>query len=124
MKDVASVTPNGVVFLPPQLREGVLPRLLREILQARVMVKKLMKEASRAGDHRLYRTLNARQFSLKLIANVTYGYTAAGFSGRMPCAELADAIVQSGRETLERAIRTVESFEEWGAKVVYGDTDR
>jgi len=31
---------------------------------------------------------------LKLIANVTYGYAAAGFSGRMPCAELADAIVQ------------------------------
>ena len=42
----------------------------------------------------LQRILNARQFSLKLIANVTYGYTAAGFSGRMPCAELADSIVQ------------------------------
>ena len=38
--------------------------------------------------------LNARQFCLKLIANVTYGYAAAGFSGRMPMAELADAIVQ------------------------------
>ncbi len=38
--------------------------------------------------------LNARQFGLKLIANVTYGYAAAGFSGRMPMAELADAIVQ------------------------------
>jgi DNA polymerase elongation subunit (family B) len=42
----------------------------------------------------LQRVLNARQFGLKLIANVTYGYTAAGFSGRMPMAELADAIVQ------------------------------
>lgn len=39
--------------------------------------------------------LNARQFCLKLIANVTYGYAAAGFSGRMPMAELADAIVQA-----------------------------
>ena len=29
----------------------------------------------------LLRCLNARQFGLKLIANVTYGYTAAGFSG-------------------------------------------
>ena len=27
---------------------------------------------------------------------VTYGYTAAGFSGRMPCAEIADAIVFLG----------------------------
>ena len=42
----------------------------------------------------LQRVLNARQFGLKLIANVTYGYTAAGFSGRMPLAELADSIVQ------------------------------
>jgi hypothetical protein len=43
----------------------------------------------------LQRVLNARQFGLKLIANVTYGYTAAGFSGRMPLAELADSIVQA-----------------------------
>ena len=71
----------------------------------------------------LLRCLNARQFGLKLIANVTYGYTAAGFSGRMPMAELADAIVQSGRATLEAAIQLVESTEKWRAKVVYGDTD-
>ena len=42
----------------------------------------------------LQRILNARQFGLKMIANVSYGYTAAGFSGRMPFAELADSIVQ------------------------------
>ena len=39
--------------------------------------------------------MNARQFGLKLIANVTYGYTSASFSGRMPMAELADSIVQA-----------------------------
>ena len=42
----------------------------------------------------LHRTLNARQFGLKLIANVTYGYTSASFSGRMPNVHLAEAIVQ------------------------------
>lgn len=67
---------------------------------------------------------NARQLALKLIANVTYGYTAAGFSGRMPCAELADSIVQCGRRTLETAISFVNSHEKWKAKVLYGDTDR
>ena len=118
------VTPNGVIYLQSHVREGVLPRLLREILSARVAVKKLMKEALRVNNMALYRALNARQFGLKLIANVTYGYTSAGFSGRMPCAELADSIVQTGRESLERAIRTVESMKkEWGARVVYGDTD-
>lgn len=46
--------------------------------------------------------LNARQLGLKFIANVTYGYTSATFSGRMPAVEIADAIVQTGRETLEK----------------------
>lgn len=41
----------------------------------------------------------------------------------MPCVEIADAIVQTGRETLERAKNTIESRPEWGAIVRYGDTD-
>jgi DNA polymerase zeta len=41
----------------------------------------------------------------------------------MPCAEIADSIVQTGRETLERAIALIHSVERWGAEVVYGDTD-
>ena len=116
------VAPNGVGFVPPTVRPGILPRLLREILDTRVMVKAAMKRLPPEARV-LLRCLNARQFSLKLIANVTYGYTAAGFSGRMPMAELADAIVQSGRETLESAIRMVEEHPTWRAKVVYGDTD-
>lgn len=72
----------------------------------------------------LFQIFNARQLALKLIANVTYGYTAAGFSGRMPCAELADSIVQCGRSTLEKAISYVNAQERWKAKVIYGDTDR
>lgn len=55
---------------------------------------------------------------------MTYGYTAAGFSGRMPCAELADSIVQCGRNTLEKAISFVNANHKWKAKVIYGDTDR
>lgn len=50
----------------------------------------------------LQRVLDARQLAMKFIANVTYGYTSASFSGRMPAVEIADAIVQSGRETLEK----------------------
>ena len=62
--------------------------------------------------------------ALKYISNVTYGYTSASFSGRMPNVDIADAIVLSGRKTLERAVDIIESNSEWEAKVVYGDTDR
>lgn len=54
---------------------------------------------------------------LKLIANVTYGYTAANFSGRMPCVEVGDSVVAKGRETLERAIKLVNNNTTWNAKV-------
>ncbi len=74
-------------------------------------------------DARLKRVLHSRQLGLKLIANVTYGYTSANFSGRMPCIEVGDSVVSKGRETLERAIRTIEGTSRWGARVVYGDTD-
>lgn len=118
--DSIHLAPNGVGFVKPEVRPGILPRLLAEILETRVMIKGAM---SKTTQKPMLKTLNARQLGLKLIANVTYGYAAAGFSGRMPMAELADAIVQSGRDTLERAIRLVEGRKEWRAKVVYGDTD-
>lgn len=117
------VAPNGVVYVPSKVRKGILPRLLEEILSTRIMVKQAMKKLA-SSQQVLHRILNARQLALKLIANVTYGYTAAGFSGRMPCAELADSIVQCGRRTLEDAISFVNSNDKWKAKVIYGDTDR
>lgn len=99
------IVPNGALFSPKTHRTGVLPVILSEILSTRIMVKQAMKSAKKAGKSRLVKMLNARQLALKMIANVTYGYTAAGFSGRMPCAQLADAIVQvglcSGRFTMQ-----------------------
>ena len=37
--------------------------------------------------------LDARQLGLKLIANVTFGYTSAHFSGRMPCVEVSHSLI-------------------------------
>ncbi|XP_055316014.1 DNA polymerase zeta catalytic subunit isoform X2 [Sitodiplosis mosellana] len=120
-KKLINISPCGAVFVKPSVREGVLPRMLREILDTRLMVKQSMK--LHKSDKLLQRILHSRQLGLKLMANVTYGYTAANFSGRMPCVEVGDSVVSKGRETLERAIKTVESNKEWGCRVVYGDTD-
>ncbi|GAW03632.1 DNA polymerase zeta catalytic subunit [Lentinula edodes] len=121
LKDHINVAPNGIMFLKPNVRKGLLPRMLTELLDTRVMVKQAMKGYKH--DKGLTRVLNARQLGLKYIANVTYGYTSASFSGRMPAVEMADSIVQSGRETLEKAIALVHETKRWGAEVVYGDTD-
>ncbi|OBZ79777.1 DNA polymerase zeta catalytic subunit [Grifola frondosa] len=121
LQEHINVAPNGIIYVKPEVRRGLLGRMLTELLDTRVMVKQAMKGAK--DDKALRRVLDARQLGLKYIANVTYGYTSATYSGRMPAVEIADSIVQSGRETLEKAIRVIDSTKKWGAKVVYGDTD-
>eukprot|EP00605_Chrysophyceae_sp_TOSAG23-4_P001825 GSChrysophyteH1.ASY1.ANO1.2015.1 assembled CDS len=126
------VSPSGAIFASEHSRSGVLPSLLRDLLNLRQMIKRTMKLCCRGGaseNRVLYRVLDARQLAIKLLANVTYGYTAASFSGRMPMSELADAIVSTGRAALEWTIKVIESNNfnknpSWGScKVVYGDTD-
>ncbi|KAF8571349.1 hypothetical protein P879_05171, partial [Paragonimus westermani] len=125
-----NISPNGVVFVNSTVREGVLPRILRQLLTTRLMIKDSMKLYK--CDKSLTRLLDARQLGIKLMANVIYGYTAASFSGRMPCVELGDSIVHKARETLERAIHWVDSGDialpacvtgRTKPRVVYGDTD-
>lgn len=79
-------SPNGIAFIKKHVRRGILPVMLEEILATRVMIKNTMKLIDKKST--LYRTLDARQLCLKLIANVTFGYTSANFSGRMPCVEV------------------------------------
>ncbi|KAI1379182.1 hypothetical protein F4677DRAFT_361036 [Hypoxylon crocopeplum] len=121
LKDHTNIAPNGMMYCKTEVRKSLLAKMLTEILETRVMVKSGMKQDK--DDKTLQQLLNNRQLALKLLANVTYGYTSASFSGRMPCSEIADSIVQTGRETLERAIALIHSVEKWKAEVVYGDTD-
>jgi DNA polymerase zeta len=121
VKDHINIAPNGMMYVKPEMRKSLLAKMLGEILETRVMVKSGMKQDK--DDKTLQQLLNNRQLALKLLANVTYGYTSASFSGRMPCSEIADSIVQTGRETLEKAIAIIHANSKWDAEVVYGDTD-
>ncbi|KAJ1926917.1 DNA polymerase zeta [Tieghemiomyces parasiticus] len=133
------IAPNGAMYVKSDVRRSLLARLLSEILDTRVMIKRRMADLKRVlqgleadvsssapAASRLrtrLRKLEAFQMALKMIANVTYGYVGASYSGRMPCADVADSIVQTGRETLERTIATINAHPTWGSQVVYGDTD-
>ena len=48
--------------------------------------------------------------ALKLFMNVLYGYTGASFSGRMPCSEIADAVVQTAKTILENSIQFIVKY--------------
>ncbi|KAJ7225506.1 hypothetical protein GGX14DRAFT_639250 [Mycena pura] len=111
LRDHITVSPNGMMFVKPEVRAGLLGRMLAELLDTRVMIKQAMKGVK--DDKALRKVLDARQLGLKYIANVTYGYTSATLSGRMPAVEIAD----------RQAIMLINTTEKWGAEVVYGDTD-
>lgn len=124
LKNHVHVAPNGAVYVKSCVRQGVLGRLLSGMLDARVMVKQSMKLYGTSYGN-LLDLLDSRQKSLKLIANVTYGYTSASFSGRMPCVDVADSIVSTARLILEQSTKLIHEHSTlWGgARVVYGDTD-
>ncbi|KAF8275594.1 DNA polymerase zeta catalytic subunit [Trypanosoma cruzi] len=116
--------PNGCMFLSPEVRKGVLPQMLQALLDTRLEVLAAFKHVAQpSGDKYMQRILQEQQTAIKMLANTTYGYTAASFTGRMPCVDVADATVMLGRQTLERAMRLINIHPGWDAEVVYGDTD-
>ncbi|RNF27589.1 putative DNA polymerase zeta catalytic subunit [Trypanosoma conorhini] len=119
-----TVAPNGCMFLSPEIRRGVLPQMLQALLDTRLQVLAALRHVAQpCEDKHMQRVLQQQQTAIKLLANTTYGYTAASFTGRMPCVDVADATVMLARQTLERAMRLINGHPSWNAEVVYGDTD-
>ncbi|KAI8601789.1 DNA polymerase family B-domain-containing protein [Dissophora ornata] len=97
------------------LPQGILPRLLANLVERRREVKKLMKTATGAK----YEEFDIRQKGLKLTANSMYGCLGAAYS-RFYAKPLAMLITSRGREILQN---TVDLATESGLDVIYGDTD-
>lgn len=63
--------PSGDYFAPTEVRDGIMPSLLKKLIKARSDVKK---ELKRETDPVKKVVLNERQLSIKLIANSVYGF--------------------------------------------------
>ena len=121
VKDSCFLSPCRVLFLKKHIKEGLIPIILKELLLTRIMIKKSMKLYDKNSD--IYKFLHNRQLGIKGLANVIYGYTSAGFSGRMPNINISDSILSLGRQMLKTAIDYIENKKPYELKVVYGDTD-
>lgn len=108
---------DDVVDVPDTKEEqGVLPRQLRNLVERRREVKKLMATVT---DTDLRNQYDIRQTALKLTANSMYG--CLGFThSRFYAKHLAALVTQKGRDILlsTKGIVTKLNYE-----VVYGDTD-
>ncbi len=110
-------TPSGAKFVTEKVREGVLPSVLKELMEARKAVKKQMKSET---DKEKTRVLNAKQLALKDMANSLYGYTGY-IRARLYVMDVANSITAYGRENITKTKKIIE--DEFPVEVLYGDTD-
>ncbi len=97
--------------------DGFYRHILRKLIERRKMIKSEMKKY--AKDSKEYKVLNVRQLALKTLANSFYGYT--GWVGaRWYKRECAEATTAWGRHFI-RIVK--QKAEQYGIKVLYGDTD-
>ena len=104
-------------FIKVQYREGILPRLVRTLINERNAIKKQLKNEK---DLVTQTVLDKRQYSTKVAANSIFGMLGAK-NGKLPLIEGAVCITAKGRELIRFSndfLRT-----KYGATIVYGDTD-
>ena len=111
--------PDNVSFVTTDVREGILPKILNDVLNERRAVKKEMK-AHYGTPH--YGVLNGRQLALKVTANSVYGFTGAQ-KGYLPEPRIASSVTKYGRGLTLRTMDLVDNNPAWkNSKVIYGDS--
>ncbi|MFH0711290.1 MAG: DNA polymerase domain-containing protein [Candidatus Aenigmatarchaeota archaeon] len=110
-------TPYGAKFVTPKIREGIIPKIVKQLITDRSEIKKLMKKAKSEKERKI---LEAKQSAIKYVTNSFYGYTGY-VRARFYVLDVASAITSCGREIIQRTKNKVE--EDKNYKVIYGDTD-
>eukprot|EP00899_Mesostigma_viride_P010487 jgi/Mesvir1/1943/Mv22962-RA.2 len=96
---------------------GVLPQVLRRLVERRRQVKGLLKNERNPTKRQ---QLDIRQQAYKLTANSMYG--CLGFSNsRFYAKQLAELVTSQGREILQNTVDLVQK--NLNLEVIYGDTD-
>ncbi|XP_027362652.1 DNA polymerase alpha catalytic subunit [Abrus precatorius] len=109
--------------LPSSKRTGVLPEVLKNLVDRRKKVKSWIKNEKQKNDKAdpiRVQQLDIQQQALKLTANSMYG--CLGFSNsRFYAKPLAELITLQGREILQSTVDLVQN--NLNLEVIYGDTD-
>lgn len=108
-------------FVKKEVREGLLPRQCRKLLNERNKAKALMAQAKKDGDIQKAKIYNSRQLAVKVANNSIYGFLSAsgGLFVRMP---IAESVTAWGRAHIMDG-KGIAEGPDFGCQVIAGDTD-
>ena len=110
------VSPTGVRFLDKDVRVGLLPRILQNLMKEREAAKKRMREEKDSEKKEYYRRL---QDAIKILMNAFYGVLASSFY-RFTNPAIGGSITAFARKNITGIIEQLKSE---GVNVLYADTD-
>nr|UWK01940.1 DNA polymerase [Megalocytivirus sp.] len=105
-------------FYTAEAREGILPRVLSNLLSSRAKIRAEMKLLDKDDPMRL--VLDKRQLAYKISANSVYG-SMGTTRGYLPFMQGAMTTTFCGRKMIEQAAKLLKTVA--NARLVYGDTD-
>ena len=111
-------TPTGLRL--SKRREGILPKICRDLIATRKKIKKEMKEVQGSDRENDYHTLNAKQNAVKILTNAIYGNMGAR-TGPIPFPLGAATVTSEGRDIIQKVMEYIEN--NFPVTVIYGDTD-
>ncbi len=111
-----TVAPSGARFLAPEVRRGIIPEILAELLADRDRFRALGRAAPNPD---LAAYFDGLQNAVKILMNSFYGVLASSFY-RFTNKQIGAAITAFAREAITSIIRELETD---GFDVVYSDTD-
>jgi DNA polymerase, archaea type len=114
--DGTTVAPGGARFLAPEIRRGVIPEILTELLADR---DRFRQESRSATSPELRAYYDGLQNAVKVLMNSFYGVLASSFY-RFTNKEIGASITAYAREAITSIIR---ELERGGNDVIYSDTD-
>ena len=115
-EDGEIVAPSGARFMSKERREGLLPKILADLMAERDGIKKKLRETK---DEHERNYLDGLQAAVKVLMNTFYGVFASSFY-RFTDKSIGAAITSFARANVKGIISEVESE---GVPVIYSDTD-
>lgn len=117
--------PSNGQFVPVEIRKGILPMVVEQLMSKRSSSKKKMAEAKERNEKNEAEFYDQQQLATKVVANSVYGFCGTS-TNKIYNESIAAKVTENGRKMLEDTKNYImknytKEFKD--LKIIYGDTD-